>query len=271
MNTAASFADSITDGLFVNGKSNRFYESSHRACCIRMRQNYAMYTGSEHLREHPRIRVNGCLVCAINRHIDNDRGRAMTAFGRTTGSKSLHVLGKTLDVIRRMFHVIADVVRIGLSVFLPLLETALRAGMRASVIDGLSLREQIDRSIDPLWLRGLSCGRKSQRYKKHADHQAREKFSHGFPPQCFWKIVSSITTSSRIHKRRKKHDCCCAGGGIVNSRWVCETDHMKARRSRCHGHRFPAEIISHAVWLYHRLCLSDESVCGPQGFRFRQE
>jgi hypothetical protein len=29
---------------------------------------------------------------------------------------------------------------------------------------------------------------------------------------------------------------------------------MKTRRSRYHGHRFPAEIISHAVWLYHRFC-----------------
>jgi putative transposase len=24
----------------------------------------------------------------------------------------------------------------------------------------------------------------------------------------------------------------------------------------CHGYRFPPEIISHAVWLYHRFCLS---------------
>src|SRR6516164_6331963 len=31
---------------------------------------------------------------------------------------------------------------------------------------------------------------------------------------------------------------------------------MKTRRSRYHGHRFPAEIIGHAVWLYHRFCLS---------------
>lgn len=23
-----------------------------------------------------------------------------------------------------------------------------------------------------------------------------------------------------------------------------------------HGYRFPVEIISHAVWLYHRFCLS---------------
>jgi transposase-like protein len=35
---------------------------------------------------------------------------------------------------------------------------------------------------------------------------------------------------------------------------------MRTRRSRYHGHRFPAEIISHAVWLYHRFCLSFRDV-----------
>ena len=35
---------------------------------------------------------------------------------------------------------------------------------------------------------------------------------------------------------------------------------MKTRRSRYYGHRFPAEIISHAVWLYHRFCLSFRDV-----------
>ncbi len=28
------------------------------------------------------------------------------------------------------------------------------------------------------------------------------------------------------------------------------------QQSRYRGHRFPREIISHAVWLYHRFCLS---------------
>ena len=31
---------------------------------------------------------------------------------------------------------------------------------------------------------------------------------------------------------------------------------MKSARSRYHGHRYPAEIISHAVWLYYRFGLS---------------
>ena len=31
---------------------------------------------------------------------------------------------------------------------------------------------------------------------------------------------------------------------------------MSSDRQRYHRHRFPAEIISHAVWLYHRFGLS---------------
>ena len=35
---------------------------------------------------------------------------------------------------------------------------------------------------------------------------------------------------------------------------------MKTRHSRYHGHQFRAEIIGHAVWLYHRFCLSFRDV-----------
>jgi putative transposase len=31
---------------------------------------------------------------------------------------------------------------------------------------------------------------------------------------------------------------------------------MSSHAPSYHGYRFPAEIISHAVWLYHRFCLS---------------
>src|SRR5713101_1126586 len=31
---------------------------------------------------------------------------------------------------------------------------------------------------------------------------------------------------------------------------------MTDRAAHYHGYRFPPEIISHAVWLYHRFCLS---------------
>jgi putative transposase len=35
---------------------------------------------------------------------------------------------------------------------------------------------------------------------------------------------------------------------------------MKSDRSRYCGHRFPSEIISYAVWAYHRFCLSFRDV-----------
>ncbi len=35
---------------------------------------------------------------------------------------------------------------------------------------------------------------------------------------------------------------------------------MKTTNPMYHGHRFPSEIISHAVWLYHRFCLSFRDV-----------
>ena len=35
---------------------------------------------------------------------------------------------------------------------------------------------------------------------------------------------------------------------------------MKTRRSRYCGYRFPPEILSHAIWFYHRFCLSFRDV-----------
>ena len=35
---------------------------------------------------------------------------------------------------------------------------------------------------------------------------------------------------------------------------------MKSERSRYSGYRFPPEIISYAVWAYHRFCLSFRDV-----------
>ena len=40
---------------------------------------------------------------------------------------------------------------------------------------------------------------------------------------------------------------------------------MNTRRPRYHRHRFPPEIISHAVWLYHRYCMSFRDVEGFAG------
>ncbi len=35
---------------------------------------------------------------------------------------------------------------------------------------------------------------------------------------------------------------------------------MKTKKPSYQRHRFPSEIISHAVWLYHRFCLSSREV-----------
>lgn len=35
---------------------------------------------------------------------------------------------------------------------------------------------------------------------------------------------------------------------------------MNKRKPRYHGHRFPPQIISHAIWLYNRFCLSYRDV-----------
>ena len=48
--------------------------------------------------------------------------------------------------------------------------------------------------------------------------------------------------------------------GIVKLIGVWQTDVMKTKPVNYQRHRFPSEIISHAVWLYHRFCLSFREV-----------
>ncbi len=48
--------------------------------------------------------------------------------------------------------------------------------------------------------------------------------------------------------------------GIVNVTRFWQTGVMKIQTPSYQRHRFPSEIISHAVWLYHRFCLSFREV-----------
>ncbi len=48
--------------------------------------------------------------------------------------------------------------------------------------------------------------------------------------------------------------------GIVNLTDFWQTGGMKHKTPSYQRHRFPSEIISHAVWLYHRFCLSFREV-----------
>ncbi len=51
--------------------------------------------------------------------------------------------------------------------------------------------------------------------------------------------------------------------GIVNLTRVWQTGVMKTTTPSYQRHRFPSVIISHAVWLYHRFCLSFREVEEP--------
>src|SRR5205823_10872493 len=89
-----------------------------------------------------------------------------------------------------------------LCVFLPLLETAFRAGVRAGVINRLSLGEQFDRSVDSrcLWSLRLGAG-ENQRCKEHEYGYAHEKLFHTisfhfqneyFNASCSWRIGTAV-------------------------------------------------------------------------------
>ncbi len=88
----------------------------------------------------------------------------------------------------------------------------------------------------PLW-RGQATTRDAQ--KNHVGHATRSNPTHYLP-------VSSVT-------------------GI----W--QTSSMKKLKSSYQRHRFPSEIISHTVWLYHRFCLSfrevEELLAADEGSR----
>ena len=47
-----------------------------------------------------------------------------------------------------------------------------------------------------------------------------------------------------------------AAVGTVKLRQGWQSMPMTSPATSYHGYRFPPEIISHAVWLYHRFCLS---------------
>jgi hypothetical protein len=50
-------------------------------------------------------------------------------------------------------------------------------------------------------------------------------------------------------------------GGLSSAHLVCHTRPMSTpSTNRYKNHRFPVEIISHAVWLYFRFCLSYRDV-----------
>ncbi len=154
--------------LLVDRQADGFDKRSHRARRIGVRQKNAVNAGSQHLLKHPGVGANRGLVGAIHRNVHDHRRRAMPALGRPAGDQAAHVLGQAFDVERRVLHVVADVVGVGLRVFLALLEAAFGAGMRAGVINRLTLPEQFDGAVDVLGLRGLTEQRSSSADQRQA-------------------------------------------------------------------------------------------------------
>src|SRR6516162_9611104 len=179
-------------------QTDRFHKSASSAGRIGMRQQDAVYTCRQNLREHPRVRTNCSLIDAVDWNIHNDGGRTVPALCRPGGGETLHVFSETFDVVRSMFHVITDVVSVRLSILLTLIETALRTGMRSGVVDRLSLGQQLYRSIDAFCFRSLRHSRcKSQRQNTRQRQNGRKNFFHGAP----WELERVY--QARDVRRRK--------------------------------------------------------------------
>ena len=152
MGAAASFVQhAFRHALMVNRQPRHLDECADGTGRVRVRQQDAVDAGRQHLAEHPRVGADGGFVDPVHRHVDDNRRCAVAALCRPAGGEALHVFGEAFDVVRRVLHVVADVVRVGLRVGLAGLERPVRAGVRAGVVDGLSHLEQLDRPIDVLW------------------------------------------------------------------------------------------------------------------------
>src|SRR5262249_6021197 len=133
MDTTPTLADSLTDALLMDGETHCFDKSTHCSRGVGMTQENSVNARCKNLRKHPCVCTNRRLIGAVYRHVDDDCRCPVAALRGTARRQPLHVFRETLDVVRSVFHVIADVVRPGLGVLLSLLETAGGSGMRSGV------------------------------------------------------------------------------------------------------------------------------------------
>jgi hypothetical protein len=119
-----------------------------------MTQEDPVDAGRQHLLEHPGVRAHRRFVGAVDRNVDDHRRRPMSTLRRPALHQALHVVGETLHVERRMLHVVADVISVGLRVFDALRVAAFRTVVRTGVVNRLALFQELDGSVDPLRLVG---------------------------------------------------------------------------------------------------------------------
>ena len=153
MHAPAPFLQAVlAHALLVGRETDRLDECAYRARIVGMRQQHSVHTRRQHLIEHPRVCANRSLVEAVHRHIHDDCRGAMATFRRPALYQALHVFRESLDIERRVFHVVADVIGERLRVFDALFEGAGRARMRPGVVNRLAIRQQLKRSVDVLRL-----------------------------------------------------------------------------------------------------------------------
>src|SRR5437016_2957601 len=98
----------------MDRKTHGFHKRSDGGGSIRMRKHDSVNSRCEYLIEHPGVRMHGGLIHPVYRYVDNDGGCAMSAPVGTARNQPSHVVAQPFDVVRGVFHVVANVVGVGL-------------------------------------------------------------------------------------------------------------------------------------------------------------
>ena len=139
----------------IRRKAHGFDERAHGARGVRMAQQDPVDAGRQHLLKHPCVSPDRRFIGAVHRHVDDDRRRQVSAFGRAALHQAAHVVAQPPHVEGGVLHVVTDVVSVRLGVLHPLLEVALGAFVGPCVVDRLPLLEKFDRPVDVLRFGGL--------------------------------------------------------------------------------------------------------------------
>ena len=114
-------------------------ECPHGIGSLRLTQQNAVHATPEDLTELPGIEPHICLVGAVHRRLDDDRRRAMAGARRATIDHATQILGQPRHVERAMFHADVHVVGPGAGIVAALRISQHMTGVRAVVVDRLSL------------------------------------------------------------------------------------------------------------------------------------
>ena len=125
-------------------------ERPHRIGGLGLAQQDAVHATAEDLTELPGIEPHVRLVGAVHRRLDDDRRRAMTGARRTAIDQAAQVFGQAGHVEGAMFHADVHVVGPGAGILAALRLGQHMTGMRAVVVDRLTLCQQFDRPVDAI-------------------------------------------------------------------------------------------------------------------------